>query len=324
MRMKKALTIPAVIVVLLVGCRSAENREQLKAVNQSLEYANGALNDVNRSGYEELMTLDPDLNIAFYNEKWKLKAIRIKSFTDSVKDLIKNIKSDLIKQSDDLKKEHVPLMNQLYDTNGLGNQLLDKLVVFRDSCPAVIYTGEDSVTHAYLISDFNHYLNTAPLLPQYGDSLSADQQHVYKKKWLEERFGSNSTLVTMIMLNKIESDMLTVEKRFIDYCKSRRTRVVYEAYTMWSVIATVSSSYVKAGQSIKVYAGLGSFTVVSKPRITIDGKEVAVDSEGVAEYQLVATGKPGEHAIPVTIEFSKVDGSKQFMTKKVKYIIAEK
>lgn len=322
--MRNPLFIPAVIAVLLIACRPQVNREQLKAVNQSLENDNDALNDVNRLGYEELNAWEPELNIAFYAEKWKLKANRIKSFADSVKDQIKNIKSDLLKQSDGFKKDHVPLIKQLYDVNGPGIQLLNKLVVFRDSCPAVIYMGEDSVTHAYLISDLNHYLNTAPLLPQYGDSLSADLKHGYKKKWLEQRFSSNSTLMTMIMLNKIESDVLTVERRFIDYCKSRLSGAIVETYTKFSAIATVSSSYVKAGQSIKVYAGLGSFTVVSKPRITIDGKEVAVDSEGVAEYQLVATGKPGEHAIPVTIEFSKVDGSKQFLTKKVKYIIAEK
>ena len=47
MTMKRTLIIPAVIVVLLIGCRPEENQEQLKAVNQSLEYANGAMQDAN-------------------------------------------------------------------------------------------------------------------------------------------------------------------------------------------------------------------------------------------------------------------------------------
>ena len=47
MTMKKALIVSAAIVVLLVGCRPEENPEQLKAVNQSLEYANGVMQDAN-------------------------------------------------------------------------------------------------------------------------------------------------------------------------------------------------------------------------------------------------------------------------------------
>ncbi|AEW02413.1 hypothetical protein A4D02_00225 [Niastella koreensis] len=321
--MKKALIISAVIVVLLIGCRPEENRKQLKAINRSMEFANEALNDANTLGYEDLMAGEPDVNIAVYTEKWKIKSKRIKSFADSVKGLLKIIKSDLIKQSDGLKKEHVPVVKQLNDINGLGNQLLNKLISFKDSCPVVIYSGEDTVTRSYFISDFKRYLKTAPLLPQYEDNLSVDQQYNYKKKWLEGSFGSNSTLMVMIALNKVESDVLTSEKHFIDYCQSRHSRGFVETYSMFRVIATLSSSYVKAGQPIDVYAGVGSFTVVSKGRITIDGKEVALDAEGVAEYKFVATGKPGRHSVPVTIEFTKVDGSKQTVSKNAKYIIAE-
>lgn len=321
--MKKALIIPAVVIALLVGCRPEENREQLKAVNRSLEFANEVLYDVNRLGYEELMAQEIDGNVAFYVEKWRLKAKRIKSFADSVKDLIKNIKSDLITQSDDLKKEDVPLVKQLYDINGLGNRLLNKLIVFKDSCPEVIYSGVDTMFLPILKRGFNNYLRKAPLMGWYGDSLTVDQQHDYKRKWLKESFGGRSTLMSMIMLNKMESDVLTLERCFIDYCKNQRSGGIVEAYTKYMAIATVSSSYVKTGQTIEVYAGLGSFTIVSKPRITINGKEMELSADGTAVYKLVATGNPGKHTIPVAIEFLKGDGSKEHLTKNVRYTIAE-
>lgn len=322
--MRKALIIPAVMVVLLVGCRPEENREQLKAVNRSLEFANGVLNDVNTLGYEELMAWESDMVVAFYAEKWKIKAKQMKLMADSVKDLLKMIKSDLITQSDSLKKGHVPVVKQLYNMNGLGNRLLNKLIVFKDSCPALICSGADTLTRTVLKNGLNNYLNTAPLLLKYADSFPEKQQHDYKEKWLEEKFGSGSSLMAMVMLNEIENDVLTMEKHFIGYCQSQRSREIVETYSKVSAVATLSSSYVKVGQPIEVTAGVGQFTDAMKNRITINGKEVALNDEGVAQYKFVAFGKPGTHTIPVTFEFTKLDGSTEFIKKNAKYIIAEK
>jgi hypothetical protein len=323
MIMKKALSIPAVIIVLLVGCRPEENPEQLKAVNQSLEYTNGIMREANNLIYEELAAKQKDPQTHALAETWGPRADRIKQYADSIKDLINNIKRDLVSQSDSLKKDFVDVTKQLHNADGVGQQLLNKLTVFKNSLFTAIYSGEDSVQQSNIKNYLNRILKTTPLLPGYKDSLPVDQQRNYKKRWLEESFGTSTSLMAMIMLNKIENDVLVTEKEFITYCNNRA--IVYECMTYYKfrAVAVLSSSYVKAGQSIEVEAGVGSFSDAMKPRITINGKEVKVGNDATAVYKFIATGAPGKHIVPVTIEYTKPDGTNASVSINREYILAE-
>jgi hypothetical protein len=323
MTMKKNLFIPTVIIVLLVGCRPQENREQLKAVNESLEYANGVLQDDNKWIYEELETKQKDPQTHDLAEIWRPRAGRIQLYADSVKLLIDNIKKELIIQSDSFKTDYVTVVKQLYDANGAGGQLLNKLVAFKEDAPAVIYSDVDSRYRPNINNDPNRLFKTIPLLPGYGDSLSADLRSSYKKKWLEESFGRSSSLMAMIMLNKIESDVLVTEKEFITYCNNRAIDYKCMSYYAFKAVAVLSSSYVKAGQTIEVEAGVGSFSDAMKPRIAINGKEVKVGNDATAVYKFIATGAPGKHIVPVTIEYTKPDGSNASVLMKREYVIAD-
>lgn len=319
--MKKALIVPAVIVVLLVGCRPEENPAQLNAVNRSLEYANGVMQNANNLVYEEFVEKKIDLNTAVYAMVWGAKANQIRQYSDSIKALIKTIKSDLITQSDNLKRDYVDLTKQLNNADGVGGQLLNKLTVFKDSVPAVYYSG-DTTDHPYWQRQLNYLLKKVPLLPAYVDSLPADKKNSYKKKWLDENFGRCTSLKAMVMLNKIESDLLATENTFIENCKNQIAIGCNYLYFKFSALAMLSSSYIKPGQSIQVSAGIGGFSSTSKPTITINGKRVPLNDEAVAQYSFKPTGKPGKYRVPVTIEFTKPDGEKFTLSKNPEYIIA--
>ena len=324
--MNKNLFIPTVIIVLLAGCRPEENAGQLKAVNKSLEYSNEILQDANRRIYEELIEKQKDPITAAKAGLWGPKATRIQQYADSIRAFIKSIKGELVTQSDSFKREYVTVVKQLYDANGVGYQLLNKLAAFKDIIPAVLYSGDGADSffiRTYFRKDINHILETVPLLPGYRDSLQTDQQSKYKKKWLEESFGRSSSLMAMTMLNKIESDVLTTENTFIGYCNNLVTRGCVLTYEEFEAIATLSSSYIKSGQSIKVYAGIGSLSVASKPTISINGKEIDLKGRAIAEYSFKPTGKSGTYRIPVKFEFTKPDGSQAVRTEELKYIIAE-
>jgi|GEM_PF-999104 len=320
--MKKALIVPAVIVVLLAGCRPEENPEQLKAVNRSLEYANRVMQDANRLIYDEFTDKKRELSTAVYVAIWEPKANQITQYSDSIRGLIKAIKSELIKQSDSLKIDYVDVTKQLYNADGIGGQLLNKLTAFKDSFPAVFYSG-DTMAHSYRENQLNYILKTIPLLPAYRDSLPTDNKSAYKRNWLQESFGHSSSLMAMIMLNKIENDVLTSEHTFIDCCKKQIAIGCNLLSFKLSAIATLSSSYIKPGQSIQVLAGIGEFSSASKPTIKINGKQVQLNAEAVAEYSFKPTGKPGKYRVPVIIEFTKPDGEKYTLSKNPEYIIAE-
>jgi len=319
--MKRTLIIPAVIVVLLVGCHPEENQEQLKAVNRSLEYANGVMEEANNLVYEELLERQKDPRNAVNPEFWGARATQIRQHADSICILIKNIKVELITQSDSLKRDYVDLTKQLHNGDGIGGQLLNKLIVFKDSIPAVFYSGNE-LANPYRQDQLNYLLRTIPLLPAYLDSLPADWKKNYKKQWLEKSFGRTSALMAMIMLNKIESDVLATEHAFMICCKNQIS-IGYDSYLKISALAILSSSYIKPGQSIQVSAGLGAFSSASKPTITINGKQVPLSDDGAAQYSFIPTGKPGKRIVPVTFEFIKPDGTKDTVSKLLKYIIAD-
>jgi hypothetical protein len=323
--MKTPLIIPAVIIiVLLVGCRPEENPEQLKMVNQALEYANGVIQDENHIVYNELIEKQKDPQTASSAEIWVPKANQIRQYADSIKAQIENIKSDLLAQTDSLKRDYVDLTRDLHSVDGIGYRLVNKLADFKDSSRAAIYSGADSISQPFIKKDLGILFKSSPLLRGYGDSLSADQRSEYKRKWLEASFGRSSALMAMIMLNKIQSDVLAAERMLIEYCRNKIPTPCF-SYDRFKAIGALSSAYVKAGQSIEVTAGVGSFTAYAKPRITIDGKEIKLDQDAVAVYKFVATGKPGKHWVPVTIEFSKRDGSRETVWKRCEYVItAEK
>jgi len=322
--MNRSLFYPAIMVLLLVGCRPEENPGQLNAVNQSLERVNNVLNDENTLLSQILQEKQKDPRTTSSAAIWLPKANKIHQYADSISEMIKDLKGELIKESDSLKREYVTVVKQLYDDNGAGNQLLKKLAAFKDSIPAVICgqrSMDDSVAQAYISKDINSLLKAIPLLPGYGDSLSADQRLQYGKKWLNENFGRSSSLMAMMMLNKIENDVLLTQKILIEYCNMKVVST-FCGYNVFHAIASLSSSYVKRGQEIEVSAGVGQFSSASKPRIIINGKEIDLDAEAIAVYRFTATGEPGKHRIPVEIEYTKPDGSKEIVSTSREYIIA--
>ncbi|OQP63076.1 hypothetical protein A3860_03635 [Niastella vici] len=251
--MNRTLFYPAIMALLLVGCRPEENPGQLNAVNQSLERVNKTINDENNLISQHLLNTQADPQTADIVTKWVQRADRINRNADSVRVMIKELKEELISQSDSLKREYVTVIRQLYDDNGVGNQLLKKLAAFKDSIPVIMYGegGRDSSVAQGRVSRYlNTLLDSIPLLPGYVDSLSADQRIQYGKKWLNENFGRSSSLMAMIMLNKIENDLLLTQKILIEYC-NMKVASSFCGYNVFHVITSLSSSYVKRGQEIE-------------------------------------------------------------------------
>lgn len=98
--------------------------------------------------------------------------------------------------------------------------------------------------------------------------------------------------------------------------------VSHAIYDKFSAIITLNSSYVKLGDSLEVFAGIGEFNDDLKPTITIDDQKIELNDEGVAVYSFRANKKPGKHFVPVRIIYTKPDGTTIPLIKKCFYTIA--
>lgn len=304
-----------VVAVSLVGCHPEENPDQLKMVNQCLERMNVSISYDNKVLMETFRDKQNDPQIAAKVEKWLPVVNTIHQYADSVRSMLGGIKTELIAQSDSLKVDFVPVVRQLHNEDGVGIRLFEKMAEFKDSIPALIgLTGPEN--SKYIPKDI-------PLLQGYVDSLPANEKLQFGKKWLEKSFGRSSSLMAMIMLNKIENDVLVTEKMLIEYCNSSYTieKIIYDDQCL--PLAVLSSTYVKKGQPIEITAGLGAFSNVMKPQVLIDGKELKMNKNGSAVHQFTAEGKPGKHSVMVEIEFNKPDGTKGHFIQRLNYTIAD-
>ena len=200
------------MAVSLVGCHPEENPEQLKMVNQSLERINENLQSENNgliAGIKYRLQEPQAIAIA---DRVLPQVNKIQMYADSIRVMLGGIKKELIAQSDSLKVDFVPVVRQLHNEDGVGIRLFEKMAEFKDSIPALIgLTGPEN--SKYIPKDI-------PLLPGYVDSLSTNEKLQFGKKWLEKSFGRSSSLMVMIMLNKIENDVLMTEKMLSEYWNS--------------------------------------------------------------------------------------------------------
>jgi hypothetical protein len=217
------------------------------------------------------------------------------------------------------------LIDQLYSSDGAGYKLVCRLAAFKDSFPGIIRVDDfvdNPHKQASMKAKIPRLLSTVPLLTGYTDSLNANLRRQHVKKWLEENFSGTTPAMALVMLNRIENDLLVTTNEFMNFCFNQIDRITC-GWRGFHAVAVLNSSYVKQGQPIEVTAGIGDFNAALRPRITMNGKEIRLDQDATAIHRFTANGKPGRHSIRVQIEFTKPDGTVEQVYKDLKYIIAD-
>lgn len=318
--MKKPFVFAA-LVLFLAGCRQQEHVVLLKSIDESLQAANDILTDKSNIAYDDIRVnlKDPASSERAYI--WWPRAERMKKGAHEVKALLNDLQHDLKTNANE------GAVKELYKPNGKVSELINKVAGFKESIYIIFDAKELAGGNAYRVEYLNKDIRTiiasAPLLPGYTDSLSSEQRSNYKRRWLEERSVSPSVLMTTLMLSKLKNDVLNAELKFAEYCKDQSTAMRCMFYEKFEAITTVSSSIVKAGEPIVVYAGVGAFSTAAKPRCFIDGKRIELEGRGMAAYSFTATGKPGKYRIPVRIEFYKPNGDTEYVSRNLEYTIAD-
>lgn len=200
------------MAVILVGCHPEENPDQLKMVKECLERINENIKSDNKGFVEGIKYRLEEPHAIEVAKKLLPEINKIHLHADSLLLMLDSIKNELNLQSGSLKMDYVTIVRQLHNEDGVGSRLFNKLAEFKDSIPTLINLAAPA--------NRKYVPKGIPLLPAYVDSLQANEKLLYGKKWLEESFGRSSSLMVMIMLNKIENDVLTTEKMLIEYCNS--------------------------------------------------------------------------------------------------------
>ena len=86
-------------------------------------------------------------------------------------------------------------------------------------------------------------------------------------------------------------------------------------------VLALNSSYFKSGDTMELTAGMGRFSGKDSPRITVDDNEIPLKRYGQTNHFLQAKGKPGTYSLKVKLEYTKADGTTEYVTKNLSYTI---
>ncbi|GGB11385.1 hypothetical protein [Puia dinghuensis] len=131
---------------------------------------------------------------------------------------------------------------------------------------------------------------------------------------------STDAAITMLLLDKLQSDIRLSEHLLIDYCNKHTTETVLDGEWFLPIVS-LSSSRVRPGEPIEVFAGISMFSYRMDPKITINSVPVKLGGEPVARDTIKAKRQPGRYFIPVKIEYSKPDGTICTMEKNCYYTV---
>lgn len=239
------------------------------------------------------------------NEIKKLSGNIVK-YIDSLKEELKNEAGGYGAENKDWENT-MGVSEHLFESQGKGKDLLRELIKYKASLLALNPEVKNQFEH-----DTNIFSNEF--------TFNATDTTSFIKTF----FGNIPVIAAHIMLSKFVNNVKICENEFINYCYNKIGFVDGPSmYEKFAAIVGQSSNYIKAGDELLITAGVGSFSSVSQPKITINGIEVIVNEDAVAVHKLKTSKRAGKHFVPVKIEYTKPNGNRDTKIINIEYTVIE-
>jgi hypothetical protein len=306
----------SLFIICASSCSNKKGNELVlfESLNEGLKNSNNTISTQTADFLMELKEKTYDPSTKEHAVVWYSKAMQIKDISDSMYDYIStlagqlksNITSIKSDKSDFSMDDNKDAVEAFFVTNNKSNELFSRLKKYKedllniDSNMNVQFRGKLIIT-----------------------TQAFDSQKNNEKDFTNTFFVDTRLVTALALLNKFQNNILIAENQMVEYCFYNVGHTDGEGFfTKLYTIATLSSSFVKAGDEIVLTAGIGSFNDKSSPVFTINNKRVPLNEDGVAIYKSKASKIPGKHFIKLDVEFLKPDGTKTLLTKKMEYTVA--
>jgi gliding motility-associated protein GldM len=320
-----------VLTALLALNVSAEILNAFKTVNNSITNSNSVISEKNELTYKSFEAKLNDPQTKANAEKWWPKANEARKLSADLYNYIEDVKKKLADQSGHITENGVETFNganidaptRLMDEKGEGKKLYEGLKEYKEKLLGIL-KPEEFADNPLLMADVKkakeEFQQELPLdlkIPesQSGNKKTGDDE----RDWTINYFHMTPTIAAMTILSKFQNDVKNSESQIVDYCHKKigEVKVVYDKF---QVLAQASSNYVMPGDELDVTAGVGAFSAVAKPAITINGQPQTMGEDGTVDYKTKADGA-GEHTVNVHIVYTKPDGTPATVDKVVKYTV---
>jgi gliding motility-associated protein GldM len=304
-----------VLTALLALNVSAEILNAFKVVDNSLRESNSVLNTSTSGIYANLEDLLKDPKTSEKASIWKPKADQVRVLSTEVYNLIEQhkqalkVESELDPETGEFREDNIDAATRYFDTKGNGATLYAKLNDFKQKL-----IGIDKEMAAEIG-------NKLPLNLEVPKSAAGNLSTGDKvKDWTNSYFHMTPTVAALTILSKLQNDIKNSENLAASFCATQVGAVKLVLDKFEPLVGT-NSTYLMPGEEMTVLAGLGAFNSNVKPTVTIDGRSIAVNANGVAESKF-NVGGTGARSMNVTVSFIDPNtGENKTISKKVDYTV---
>jgi gliding motility-associated protein GldM len=136
--------------------------------------------------------------------------------------------------------------------------------------------------------------------------------------WTMAYFNMTPTVAALTMLSKFQNDIKTSENKIVNEFHNRVGQVVVR-FDTYAPIVGANSTYLFPGQELVISAGIGAFSKNVKPIITMGGRNIPMDDDGVSVYKTNVGNTSG--SVPIKIQYKDQDGKDQVRDLKIDYTV---
>jgi len=311
-----------VLTAILALNVSAEVINAFKTVDKSLTDSNGNIEKGNVTLFQSLQSKLDDPQTKEKATIWVPKANLAKQYSDVLYNYIESLKLQVKKASDlkvdkdgnpvvdkdgneDFKMDYLEASTRIFEKNGEGKVLYQKLVDYRKSMLA-IDASIDPVTFPVNL--------TVP--PSHSGNARTGDPVI---DWTASYFHMTPAIAALTMLSKVQNNIKNAENQVVTYCHNQ-IGAVKLIFNKFQPIASGSSTYLMPGEEMVVTAGVGAFNDAAKPVISINGSPTALNENGVAEKKFNVSGG-GNQKVHVSIAYTKPDGTTDHLEKDIEYTV---
>ena len=299
-----------VLTAILALNVSAEVINAFKVVDRSLITSNENIKGSNETLYKSLSDKlkDPKQNqekVKYWNDKAqsaKKLSADIDTYINGLKQQLKEAANlRIVDGKEDYKEDNLDASTRLFETNGKGKELKDKLDAFKKEM-----LGLDPEINTAFKNNFP--VTTEPPVSQEG----------HKGDFTTSFFHMTPTVAALTMLSKFQNNIKNAESQVVTFAHNKIGAVEVHM-DQANILVGQNSNYLMPGQELVVTAGVGAYSSTVQSSITVNGSPITMTA-GQGEYKTTVSGA-GNHTIEVNGSFIGEDGKPVPVHKTIEYTV---
>jgi GldM N-terminal domain len=311
---KLGLTAWSIFIALVFsGCadKIKTNLIAFRELNESLVRSNEILQSATENYYRSLQDKLADPITVEKAKIWEAKAARVKVVSSNMISHLDALKLMLMEEAgstgnNSFKEGDKSAVMRLFAKKRIGRELYDKL----QKCRKDLLTVDETMSSQ---------LNTSlTFISASFDSSGKDQDD-----FIKTFFEDIPAIAAMAMLSKLQCNIVITENKMAEFCHDQ-VGSIRRHYYSYLGFAAINNGCAVPNEQVEITAAIVALNRAALPIITINGKDVPVNTEGVALHKFNASDKPGKHIVRVKLSYTGADGSQREMIKEVEYTVIAK